>query len=238
MKKFNYILLPILFIFSSCYIYKPFSESDLVENSSPRRGGKQSNVVLMGDDKTPTRSISANNSSLKGNAPNAPGGKVNADQAEAELKLQKLAEIERGQQDQQKEAPNSTTADAGKTKKSQKFGDIGEVKMDENPSASKKNSKAPSENTGEALTLKQKLQPNKYYKINVENKTYKIQVDGWEGDSLKAHVIRRPNKTLKFHENQIDEESVLSRRFSKPFSDLFTVGAYAAAGAAVLFLIL
>src|SRR5690606_35977931 len=87
-------------------------------------------------------------------------------------------------------------------------------------------------------SIKIKIQPTKYYKITVEEKQYKIQADQWEEDTLVSHILRKPEKVLRFHKDQIDEEALLERRFSKPFSDLFTVGAYVAGGAAVLLLVL
>lgn len=96
------------------------------------------------------------------------------------------------------------------------------------------------EKTAETVekSLKEKIQPNKYFKISVAEKQYKIAVEKWEGDTLMAHVLRQPDKKLKFHENQIDEENLLERRFSKSYSDLLTIGSYVVGGAVVLLLVL
>ena len=55
---------------------------------------------------------------------------------------------------------------------------------------------------------------------------------------MVSHIIRKPQKEVKLHKDEINEELILERRFSKPFSDLFTVGAYAAGAAAVLLIVL
>ena len=57
-------------------------------------------------------------------------------------------------------------------------------------------------NKPKATNIMEKLEPNKFYKIDVAEKSYKIQVDKWESDSLVAHVIHKPKKILKFHKNQ------------------------------------
>jgi len=88
------------------------------------------------------------------------------------------------------------------------------------------------------LGIKDKLQPNKYYKITALDHQYKIQVDKWEGDTLVSHKIRNPEKVYKHHMNDIAEDAILERRFSKPFSDLFTIGAYASGALVVLLLVL
>lgn len=88
------------------------------------------------------------------------------------------------------------------------------------------------------IPIKEKLEPNKYYKISALDNLYKIQVDKWEGDTLVAHKIRKPEKIYKLHMNDINNETVLERVFSKPFSDLLTVGAYATGAAIVLLLVL
>ena len=56
-------------------------------------------------------------------------------------------------------------------------------------------------NKPKATNIMEKLEPNKFYKIDVAEKSYKIQVDKWESDSLVAHVIHKPKKILKFHKN-------------------------------------
>lgn len=79
----------------------------------------------------------------------------------------------------------------------------------------------------------EKLEPNKFYKIDVAEKSYKIQVDKWESDSLVAHVIHKPKKILKFHKNQINQSTIAERRFSQPVADIITVTAYAGIGAGI-----
>ena len=84
-----------------------------------------------------------------------------------------------------------------------------------------------------ATNIMEKLEPNQFYKIDVAEKSYKIQVDKWESDSLVAHVIHKPKKILKFHKNQINQSTIAERRFSQPVADIITVTAYAGIGAGI-----
>ena len=88
-------------------------------------------------------------------------------------------------------------------------------------------------NKPKATNIMEKLEPNKIYKIDVAEKSYKIQVDKWESDSLVAHVIHKPKKILKFHKNQINQSTIAERRFSQPMADIITVTAYAGIGAGI-----
>lgn len=82
-------------------------------------------------------------------------------------------------------------------------------------------------------SIQEKLEANKYFKIEVGGKPYKIQVDKWESDTLVAHVIHKPKKILKFHKNQIDQSTIAERRFSQPVADIITVVAYAGVGVVI-----
>lgn len=77
------------------------------------------------------------------------------------------------------------------------------------------------------------LEAGKYFKIDAADRSYKIQVDKWEGDTLVAHVIHKPKKILKFHRNQINKETIAERRFSQPVADIITVTAYAGIGVGI-----
>ena len=88
-------------------------------------------------------------------------------------------------------------------------------------------------NKPKATNIMEKLEPNQFYKIDVAEKSYKIQVDKWESDSLVAHVIHKPKKILKFHKNQINQSTIAERRFSQPMADIITVTAYAGIGAGI-----
>ncbi|GGG60861.1 hypothetical protein GCM10007332_23360 [Epilithonimonas arachidiradicis] len=90
--------------------------------------------------------------------------------------------------------------------------------------------------TTKILSIKDKLEPAKIYKIKVADKRYKVQVDQWESDSLVVHPVHKPEKKMKFHKNQIEEDAILEKRFSQPISDILTVTAYA--GIAVLIAVL
>lgn len=81
--------------------------------------------------------------------------------------------------------------------------------------------------------IQERLEANKYFKIEVGDRTYKIQVDKWESDTLVAHVIHKPKKILKFHKNQINQSTIAERRFSQPTADIITVVAYAAVGVGI-----
>jgi hypothetical protein len=81
--------------------------------------------------------------------------------------------------------------------------------------------------------VQEKLTPNKNVKIDVEGRKYKVIVDRWEKDSLIAHPVHSPKKTLKFHKNQINSEKIAEKRFSQPIADIITIVAYAGIGVAI-----
>lgn len=85
--------------------------------------------------------------------------------------------------------------------------------------------------------ITQKLEPNKFYRIEVADKRYKIQVNKWQSDTLVAHVIHHPKKILKFHKNQINQNTIAERRFSQPVADVLTVAAYAGIGVGTYLLV-
>lgn len=217
MKKLRFLLLPLLILISSCYIYKPYQPKDadeLAANSSPSKFG----AVSLRDEK---------------GAINKPANP----KEEAEQKQKTDAAMkEEMEKNSQKSKEGKATLDAGESGKKQSFS------KHSDPELKEKNAKVEKpiggEKTAEIDSLKIKIQPNKYYRIAVEGNRYKIQADQWEGDTLVSHILRKPEKVLRFHKDQIDEEALEERRFSKPFSDLFTVGAYVAGGAAVLLLVL
>lgn len=86
-------------------------------------------------------------------------------------------------------------------------------------------------------SVQEKLEANKYFKIDVGGKPYKIQVDKWESDTLVAHLIHKPKKILKFHKNQIDQSTIAERRFSNATADIITVVAYASVGVGIYLLV-
>lgn len=232
MKKINYFFLPLVFILSSCYIYKPYSEKEEIAQGDPNQKS------------TSKAGISVRDTQPAGKLPNAPMNKslkeggVTTEMTDEEKQRIKLEEANRNQPPTaNNNIPGRTTSEIdGKTAGTPSM----TLGRDPNPINTGKVSRDPEPKVAlpAGAGLKQKIQPNKYYKITVEEKEYKIQADKWEGDTLVSHILRKPNRVLRFHENQIDEELLKERRFSKAYSDLFTVGAYAAAGAAVLLLIL
>lgn len=87
------------------------------------------------------------------------------------------------------------------------------------------------------VNIQEKLAAGKNVKIEVDNKSYKVIVDRWEGDSLVAHPVRNAKKSLKFHKNQINSERIAEKRFSQPIADILTVTAYAAIGVGIYLLV-
>ena len=102
-----------------------------------------------------------------------------------------------------------------------------EAKMAQTSSANKNKKQT------QPTNIEEKLEANKYFKIEAGGKPYKIQVDKWESDTLVAHVIHKPKKILKFHKNQINQSTIAERRFSQPTADIITVVAYAAVGVGI-----
>ncbi|WP_374462451.1 hypothetical protein [Chryseobacterium sp.] len=87
------------------------------------------------------------------------------------------------------------------------------------------------------VNVQEKLAAGKNVKIEVDNKSYKVIVDRWEGDSLVVHSVHNAKKNLKFHKNQINSEKIAERRFSQPIADILTVTAYAAIGVGIYLLV-
>lgn len=211
------LFLLLLFGLTSCYVYKPYTgiEVDTNKNSNSMRSTK---AVSLSDREQPT-------SRHKG--PEGPGKSLDAGAAKSQAKKEskeepKLGFIQNSQMEKEKELEIKKEKEAA------------EMRANDGNTLNPKSGKAdPNE-----LGLKQKIKANKYYKISVAEKQYKIQADQWEGDTLVSHILRQPKKVLRFHENQIDEEELLERRFSKSYSDIFTVGSYVGVGAAILLFLL
>lgn len=87
------------------------------------------------------------------------------------------------------------------------------------------------------VNVQQKLAPNKNFKIDIDGKSYKIIVDRWESDSLVAHPVHNPKRTLKFHKNQINADRIAEKRFSQPIADIITIAVYAGAGVGIWYLL-
>lgn len=216
MKYSKYFGLCLLVLLSSCYVYKPYSEVEVEEITPGRRGpGSMRSSSLTDRGMAPT--------AMTRDLPQA-----NTEMAEdMERKGQALKDMEEKAKEEEKVKLSQTSGMSFSRSK-------------EASEANEKSAQSKSEAslTAEEKSLKEKIKPNKYYKITVADKQYKIEVNKWEGDTLMANVLRQPKKELKFHENQIDAENLLERRFSKSYSDLFTIGAYVVGGAAVLLLFL
>lgn len=106
-----------------------------------------------------------------------------------------------------------------------------------NMESSQRNRSSNGNKPNQPQSIQEKLEANKYFKIDVGGKPYKIQVDKWESDTLVAHVIHKPKKVLKFHKNQIDKSTIAERRFSNRTADIITVVAYASVGVGIYMLI-
>lgn len=211
MKTLKYILLPILLLSTSCYIYKPYSENeDITANS--------------GSSSPSPNSISAIDNYQQSNQKTSLNPKNERELEEKERKRMQDEDKEKYKKEAEATTNNMTlgTSD-GISREGSRRGKQ-EPKDNQEPQIEK--------------GIKGKLQPNKFYKVTARDKQFKIQVDKWEGDSLVSHIIRKPQKVVKLHKDEINEELILERRFSKPFSDLFTVGAYVAGAAAVLLIVL
>jgi len=96
-----------------------------------------------------------------------------------------------------------------------------------------RNAKINKEKKPKPTSVTEKLEAGKFFKIDVADRSYKIQVDKWESDTLVAHVIHKPKKILKFHKNQINQSTIAERRFSQPVADIITVTAYAGIGVGI-----
>ncbi|SMC46423.1 hypothetical protein [Moheibacter sediminis] len=213
MKTNKYLLFPIILLLTSCYIYKPYSEKEIVEtikknNTSPAE----------------QKSIRTERSS------DVAAQKTKEQQGTPQISLEDTEPqkvLEKDQQPSKSDEKSNmgfSRSDGSSDDKSKRNTNKGIVKAEDTKSTE--------------AGIKSKLLPNKYYKITALDHQYKIQVDKWEGDTLVSHKIRKPGKVYRHHMNDIQEESILERRFSKPFSDLFTIGAYASGAAIVLLLIL
>lgn len=85
--------------------------------------------------------------------------------------------------------------------------------------------------------IQEELQPTKNYRVKTNDKTYKIIVDKWQGDTLVAHSVSRPEEIIKLHKNNIKAEEIAEKRFSKPIADIITILAYTGIGVGVWMLL-
>lgn len=225
MKAYKYLFLPMIFFVTSCYIYRPYTEKEEEEKiSKPVEGSIRAKTLLDGSDKpgTPVSKQKAEKEKQKN---------MSSEESGAQERKQKEKEEQRQNQEQ---GPNKEQTQNKEQNQNSLSNLDGSVSANPKSNQSVKGGELVVTEKG----IKGKLQPNKYFKIMALGKQYKIQVDKWEGDTLISHKLRQPKKQYKFHMNDIEEETILERRFSKPISDVLTVGAYVAGGAAVLLLVL
>lgn len=89
---------------------------------------------------------------------------------------------------------------------------------------------------GEQLPpVQEQIKPDQIYKIDVENKTYRIKAVKWENDSLVAYTNIKKEVKKNFSSKQIT--NVKERKFSETRSNTLTVIAYASIGLGILFLL-
>lgn len=89
---------------------------------------------------------------------------------------------------------------------------------------------------GEQLPpIQQQIKPEQIYKIDVDNKTYKIKAVKWDGDSLVAYTNIKKEVKKNFSSNQIT--NVREQKFSETRSNTLTVIAYAGIGLGIFFLL-
>lgn len=221
MKHLKPLLLIITFIMSSCYIYRPYTgEEEIVENTSSKHRALSA----------PTSLRASMSATSDASIPTLGRDGVDPDKEKSlEALRQKEEENKKINEELMRSGQLRTVGNNNQTQT-----DIGEDLAEKE----KINQINLEQGIELELTLKQMLKPNKHYKITVNENRYKVQVDKWEGDTLISHIIRKPEKVLKFHENQINTEEVLERKFSKPMSDMITIGSYVAIGATVLLLLL
>ena len=215
MKKFTFLITTLLFVFSSCYIYKPYQF-------------KEEETVVRQD----------NRSSLSLRTEMA--GKKEKEDAENRRRSEEIQKEERLKTEQKAKLElESTDLTEDELQRKAEFENNERLALNKGKDAGEVSSKMESEMamSGED-SLKIKIKPNLYYRIAADGEKYKIQADQWEGDTLVSHIIRKPEKVLRFHKNQIDPENLEERRFSKPFSDLITVGSYVTGGVIILLLVL
>lgn len=112
-----------------------------------------------------------------------------------------------------------------------------ELKITSDENQNKKSQKIATDQETVPVNIQNELQPTKNYKIKVDGRSYKIIVDKWEGDTLVAHPVRRPEAKLKFHKNNITGETIAEKRFSKPLSDIITIFVYAGIGVGIYMLL-
>lgn len=226
MKILRYILLPVLFLTTSCYIYRPYAEKEEKSGGNATVSPAAGSLSLM-DSNEKTRQKSTLN----------PEAAREQDEKE-KMKQQKKQEQQEAEKQKRESAGKSD--ENGRVSPNMELSSSKNTNLDggRNKGRQDINSSDSSEPKIVEKGIKGKLEPSKFYKITARDKQFKIQVDKWDGDSLVAHIIRKPEKQIKLHKDEINEELILERRFSRPFSDLFTVGAYAAGAAAVLLIVL
>lgn len=208
MNKLKYFVLPILFLVTSCYIYKPYVEKEEDESSTQNERSIRPISLRSELQKKETARLTADAKKKK--------EKVDSARGKIQSKSQKSV-IE-----SKNSIPDMTDGRVTEPKSEKEIESMGVELID----------------SSVEIGIKDKIRPNQYYKITVEDSQYKIQADQWEGDTLVSHILRKPERVLKFHKDQINEEALLERRFSKPYSDLLTVGSYVTVGVAVLLLVL
>ncbi|WP_313384295.1 hypothetical protein [Chishuiella sp.] len=110
--------------------------------------------------------------------------------------------------------------------------------LNEEDISNTKNKEKPKTSTVELDLSKVKITDiikiNQFYKIDVNNKYYKIEAKQWKADTLYA-IKKGTKEELKFHKDEIKDVKI--RKFSKGKSDALTVAAYALGGIGIFLLL-
>lgn len=91
--------------------------------------------------------------------------------------------------------------------------------------------KAPEITEEKPLTIEEQIKPNNFYKIYVDDKSYKIKSVKWEQDSLVTHVNMKEKNIRKFAKKDINK--VENRVFSNNRSTAVTFLIYGIIGASI-----
>ncbi|MFA5620413.1 MAG: hypothetical protein WDA08_08920 [Weeksellaceae bacterium] len=231
MKNIKYFFFPLVFIISGCYVYQPYSPDFVEQDTQSTQSGRKVGSVRGGQ---PAKAGVSN----LGATLNRKEGAVNQKSGDKKENSDMQEEINKREEEMRRQQAPGQDNRVGAMQSSmqeqmQKEEEI-RLQMSQESGVAKSKDDVDLEN----IDIKEMIVPNKIYKIMVEEKRYKIQADQWEGDTLVSHKLRNAEKTYRFHKDQIEKESVEQRRFSKPYSDIITVGAYVATGAGVLLLLL
>lgn len=251
MRTKFFAFLCILFFVSSCYIYKPFTEEEEDETTEVITNPKLKSASIKDGGVVSVREMKTEKPELKKADPQmADEQKRKEDEERKRREIEEMKRKETEEKGEIKSTLNASNEEEMKRKEMETEMKMKEIEAQKQEEERRMNIKAgkigggdvgkvsKEKESSEVKDIKEKLVANRYYKITANGKRLKVMATGWEGDTLNVHIIRKPQKALKFHKDQIDEETIEARHFSKPYSDIITIGSYIAAGFAVLLIVL